>query len=37
VLVLTQYVRHANRPFYLAKRLVAHRAGRLSVMQSLQS
>ena len=37
VLVLTQYVRHANRPFYLAKCLVAARAGHLSVMQSLQS
>jgi GntR family transcriptional regulator len=37
VLVLTQYVRHANRPFYLAKCLIADRAGHLSVMQSLQS
>ncbi|GAA1253682.1 GntR family transcriptional regulator [Arthrobacter pascens] len=37
VLVLTQYVRHGNRPFYLAKCLVAARAGHLSVMQSLQS
>lgn len=37
VLVVTQYVRHANRPFYLAKCLVAARAGHLSVMQSLQS
>ncbi|MFJ5699023.1 GntR family transcriptional regulator [Arthrobacter sp. NPDC093139] len=37
VLVLTQYVRHANRPFYLAKCLIAARAGHLSVMQSLQS
>ena len=37
VLVLTQYVRHASRPFYLAKCLIAARAGHLSVMQSLQS
>ena len=37
VLVLTQYVRHTNRPFYLAKCLIAARAGHLSVMQSLQS
>ena len=37
VLVLTQYVRHANRPFYLAKCLIAARAGHLSVMQSIQS
>ena len=37
VLVLTQYVRHGNRPFYLAKCLIAARAGHLSVMQSLQS
>ncbi|MDQ0029684.1 GntR family transcriptional regulator [Arthrobacter bambusae] len=37
VLVLTQYVRHANRPFYLAKCLIADRAGHLSVMQTLQS
>jgi GntR family transcriptional regulator len=37
VLVLTQYVKHANRPFYLAKCLIADRAGHLSVMQSLQS
>ncbi|MDQ0863804.1 GntR family transcriptional regulator [Arthrobacter globiformis] len=37
VLVLTQYVRHANRPLYLAKCLIADRAGHLSVMQSLQS
>ena len=37
VLVLTQYVRHANRPFYLAKCLIADRAGHLSVMQSLQT
>ncbi|MBT2554445.1 GntR family transcriptional regulator [Arthrobacter sp. ISL-5] len=37
VLVLTQYVRHANRPFYLAKCLIPDRAGHLSVMQSLQS
>jgi GntR family transcriptional regulator len=37
VLVLTQYVRHANRPFYLAKCLIADRAGHLSVMQSSQS
>ncbi|WP_223256920.1 hypothetical protein [Arthrobacter globiformis] len=37
VLVLTQYVRHANRLFYLAKCLIADRAGHLSVMQSLQS
>lgn len=37
VLVLTQYVRHANRPFYLAKCLIADRAGHLSVTQSLQS
>jgi GntR family transcriptional regulator len=37
VLVVTQYVKHANRPFYLAKCLIAARAGHLSVMQSLQS
>jgi GntR family transcriptional regulator len=37
VLVLTQYVRHANRPFYVAKCLIPDRAGHLSVMQSLQS
>ncbi|MDR6507298.1 hypothetical protein [Arthrobacter oryzae] len=37
VLVLTQYVRHANRPFYLAKCLIAARAGHLSVMRSIQS
>ncbi|GAA2134611.1 hypothetical protein GCM10009825_18380 [Arthrobacter humicola] len=37
VLVLTQYVKHANRPFYLAKCLIADRAGHLSVMQSLQT
>jgi GntR family transcriptional regulator len=37
VLVLTQFVRHANRPFYLAKCLIPDRAGHLSVMQSLQS
>ena len=37
VLVLTQYVRHANRPFYLAKCLIAARAGHISVMQSIQS
>ncbi|WP_427133460.1 GntR family transcriptional regulator [Pseudarthrobacter sp. S9] len=37
VLVLTQYVRHANRPLYLAKCLIAARAGHLSVIQSLQS
>jgi GntR family transcriptional regulator len=37
VLVLTQYVRHNNQPFYLAKCLVSARAGHLSVMQSLQS
>ncbi|MFC9336149.1 GntR family transcriptional regulator [Arthrobacter sp. NPDC057009] len=37
VLVLTQYVRHGNRPFYLAKCLIADRAGHLSVMQSLPS
>ncbi len=37
VLVLTQYVRHANRPFYLAKCLIADHAGHLSVMQSPQS
>ncbi|XAS68118.1 GntR family transcriptional regulator [Micrococcaceae bacterium Sec5.7] len=37
VLVLTQYVRHANRPFYLAKCLIADRAGHLSVMQPIQS
>ncbi len=30
VLVLTQYVRHANRPYYLAKCLIADRAGHLS-------
>ncbi|MEW9872583.1 GntR family transcriptional regulator [Arthrobacter sp. HS15c] len=37
VLVLTQYVRHGNRPFSLAKCLIAARAGHMSVMQSLQS
>lgn len=37
VLVLTQYVRQNNRPFYLAKCLIAARAGHLSVMQSIQS
>ncbi|MBT2519822.1 GntR family transcriptional regulator [Arthrobacter sp. ISL-28] len=37
VLVLTQYVKYASRPFYLAKCLIAARAGHLSVMQSLQS
>jgi GntR family transcriptional regulator len=37
VLVLTQYVRYGNQPFYLAKCLIAARAGHLSVMQSLQS
>ncbi|WP_457966113.1 GntR family transcriptional regulator [Arthrobacter sp. D1-29] len=37
VLVLTQYVKHANRPFYLSKCLIAARAGHLSVMQSVQS
>ncbi|RAX44293.1 GntR family transcriptional regulator [Arthrobacter sp. AQ5-06] len=37
VLVLTQYVRQGNRPFYLAKCLIAARAGHLSVMQSIQS
>jgi GntR family transcriptional regulator len=37
VLVLTQYVRYGNRPFYLAKCLIAARAGHVSVMQSLQS
>ena len=37
VLVLTQFVRHANRPFYLAKCLVSARAGHLSVMQQFQS
>ncbi|MBT2530951.1 GntR family transcriptional regulator [Arthrobacter sp. ISL-48] len=37
VLVLTQYVRHGNRPFYLAKCLIAARAGHLSIMQSFQS
>jgi len=34
VLVLTQYVRRSGRPFYLAKCLVAAKAGHLSVMQS---
>lgn len=34
VLVLTQYVRRAGKPFYLAKCLVAAKAGHLSVMQS---
>ncbi|TLM81923.1 GntR family transcriptional regulator [Pseudarthrobacter sp. NamE2] len=37
VLVLTQYVRNGNRPFYLAKCLVSARAGHLSVMQQFQS
>lgn len=37
VLVLTQYVRHGTRPFYLAKCLVSARAGHLSVIQQLQS
>lgn len=37
VLVLTQYVRRGNRPFYLAKCLVSARAGHLSVMQQFQS
>ena len=37
VLVLTQYVRHGNRPFYLARCLIAARAGHLSVMQQFQS
>ena len=37
VLVLTQFVRHSNRPFYLAKCLVSARAGHLSVMQQFQS
>ncbi|UUL76137.1 GntR family transcriptional regulator [Pseudarthrobacter sp. Fe7] len=37
VLVLTQYVRHANRSFYVAKCLVSARAGHLSVMQQFQS
>jgi GntR family transcriptional regulator len=37
VLVLTQYVRQGNRPFYLAKSLVSARAGHLSVMQQFQS
>jgi GntR family transcriptional regulator len=37
VLVLTQYVRNGNQPFYLAKCLVAARAGHLSVMQQFQS
>lgn len=37
VLVLTQYVRHGTRPFYLAKCLVSARPGHLSVMQQLQS
>ncbi|WP_426767322.1 GntR family transcriptional regulator [Pseudarthrobacter sp. 1G09] len=37
VLVLTQYVRHGNRPFYLAKCLIAARLGHLSVMQQFQS
>jgi GntR family transcriptional regulator len=36
VLVLTQYVRHAKRPCYLAKCLITARAGHLSVMQSIQ-
>ncbi|MET4621603.1 GntR family transcriptional regulator [Arthrobacter sp. 2762] len=34
VLVLTQYVRHKGSPFYLAKCLVAAKAGHLSVIQS---
>ncbi|WP_426006306.1 GntR family transcriptional regulator [Paenarthrobacter sp. NyZ202] len=34
VLVLTQYVRRNGAPFYLAKCLVAARAGHLSVIQS---
>ena len=37
VLVLTQYVRHGNQPFYLAKCLITARAGHLSVMQQFQS
>jgi GntR family transcriptional regulator len=37
VLVFTQYVLHNNRGFYLAKCLIAARAGQLSVMQSFQS
>ncbi|MDQ0870156.1 DNA-binding GntR family transcriptional regulator [Arthrobacter sp. V1I9] len=37
VLVFTQYVRYGKQPFYLAKCLIAARAGHLSVMQSLQS
>ncbi|MBT2598056.1 UTRA domain-containing protein [Arthrobacter sp. ISL-72] len=37
VLVLTQYVRHGGRPFYLAKCLISDRAGHLSIMQSFQS
>jgi GntR family transcriptional regulator len=37
VLVLTQYVRQNNRPFYLAKCLIAARAGHLSIMQSFPS
>ncbi len=37
VLVLTQYVRQDNRPFYLAKCLIAARAGHLSIMQSFPS
>ncbi|MBT2513458.1 GntR family transcriptional regulator [Arthrobacter sp. ISL-30] len=34
VLVLTQYVRRSGAPFYLAKCLVAAKAGHLSVIQS---
>ena len=36
-LVQQARTRHANRPFYLAKCLIADRAGHVSVMQSLQS
>ena len=36
VLVLTQYVRHASRPFYPAKCLIADRSGHRAVMQSFQ-
>jgi hypothetical protein len=35
VLVVAQYVRHANGPFYLAKCLMADRPCHLSLMQSL--
>ncbi|WGW11621.1 GntR family transcriptional regulator [Saxibacter everestensis] len=37
VLVMTQYVRRGGHPFYLAKCLVAARAGHLAVIQSVQA